>query len=84
MNVMMVVVVMMMVVVVVMMITFMQNPDTSDHITGSRSSMASTEQKWCICQQLVLKHKVLPQGHITNHNHRCLIQNILENKHAVF
>jgi len=67
MNVMMMMVMMM----VVIMITFMQHPDTSDHITGTRSSMASTEKKWWICQQLVLKHKVLPQGHITNHNHRC-------------
>jgi hypothetical protein len=66
MNVMMmmaVVMMMMMMMMMAVMITFMQHPDTRDHITGTCSSMACMEQKWCICQQLVLKHKVLPQGH---------------------
>jgi hypothetical protein len=44
MNVMMMMV--MMTMAVMMMITFMQHPDTSDHITGTCSSMASKEQKW--------------------------------------
>jgi len=41
---------MMRMMMVVMMITFMQQPDTSDHITGTHSSMASTVQMWWFCQ----------------------------------
>ena len=33
-----------------MMITFTKHPDTSNHITGTHSSMASTEQMWWTCE----------------------------------
>lgn len=34
----------------VIMITFTKHPDTSNHITGTHPSMASTEQMWWTCE----------------------------------